>query len=179
MPHAQPNIVGAPAQLATQYLEGGGSVERKTEDACPEWIDEFIEDVGVGIGTGDVQTAYSVYGPNKADPKTHGDPWIVQFYPALSEIVGGPNDGTVVHSGLEVDLISVQEAFEDVEDMRWTSGVGFDETPYTGAILEIRGVYDGNDVTLQVYDKPPGDKHVVTVIDFRKVLLGPQDRSRG
>jgi len=152
---------------------------RKTEDPCPEWIDEFIEDVGVGIETGDVQTAYSVYGPNKADPKTHNDPWIVQFYPALSEIVGGPDDGTVVHTGLEVDLISVQEAFEEVEYIYWRSGVGFDETPYTGAMLEVRGEYDGNEVSLQVYDKPPNDKQVVTVIDFRKVLVRPQDRARG
>jgi hypothetical protein len=151
---------------------------RKAEDPCPEWINEFIEDVGIGIGTGDVQTAYSIYGPNEADPKTHDDPWIVQFYPALSQIVGGPDDGTVVHTGLEVDLISVQEAFEEVEDLRWSSGVGFDETPYTGAILELQGSYEGNDVTLQIYDRPPSDKQVVTVIDFRKVLVRPEDRCR-
>ena len=30
---------------------------RKVEDPCPEWIDEFIEDVGVGIGTGTDNTA--------------------------------------------------------------------------------------------------------------------------
>jgi hypothetical protein len=150
----------------------------EAEDPCPDWINEFVEDVGIGIETGDVETAYSIYGPNKADPKTVDDPWIVQFYPALSEIVGGPDDGTVVHAGLEVDLISVQEAFEDVEDMRWNSGVGFDETPYEGAILEVKGTYDGNDVTLQIYDKPPSDKRVVTVIDYRKVLVAPKGRSR-
>jgi hypothetical protein len=148
------------------------------EDPCPEWINEFIEDVGIGIETGSVQTAYSIYGPTKGDPKTRNHPWIVQFYPALSQIVGGRDDGAVVHAGLDVDLISVQEAFEEVEDMRWSSGVGFDETPYEGAFLEVRGTYDGNEVTLQVYDKPPGDKRVVTVIDYRTVLVRPQDRSQ-
>jgi hypothetical protein len=153
------------------------ALEKK--DPCPEWIDEFIDEVGANIETGDVQTAYSVYGPSKTDPMFANDPWIVQFYPALSEIVGGPDDGTVVHAGIEVDVITLQEAFEDVEYMYWRSGVGFDETPYTGAMLEIRGVYDGNEVSLQVYNKPPNDKQVVTVIDFRKVLVRPQDRARG
>jgi hypothetical protein len=142
---------------------------RKT---CPDWVDEFIEDVGIAFSDGEVPTAYDIWEPE--DPKRGEDienPWVVHYYPALAEVVGGASDGARVHSGLMVDLISLQECFDDVEEFEFCSGPRLSDDRYSGAVVELRGWYQDHPVLLQVFDKPPRDARVDTYVDLRKVQL--------
>jgi hypothetical protein len=147
------------------------------EPTCPDWIDSFTEDVAVGIETGEVPAAYDVWGPDKPDEEEDiDDPWVVHFYPSLCEVVGGAADGAIVHPGLEVDLLTVQECFEDVEDLRLTKGLRASENGFDGAVLDITGWYEGHPVWLRIFDKPPRDAQVDSVIDHRKVFVRPEDQ---
>jgi hypothetical protein len=147
---------------------------------CPPWIDEFIEDAGIAINTGTVPTAYNVWGPDGGeDDEDLSDPWIVHFYPSLGEVKGGANDGAIVHPGLDVDLITIQECFEDIEEFRLSSGISMLEPRYKGAMLEVIGWYDGHPVELKIFDKPPSDARVASSIHPDHVCVyNPEDPGR-
>jgi hypothetical protein len=161
--------------------------EQKT---CPPWVDEFVEAVGVGIDTGQVPAHYTIWGPdswngNEDDDGDEdlSDPWVVHFYPSLGQVKGGANDGAVVYPGVTVDLLTVQEAFEDVEDLRMSCGnsigVLTNKDAFRGTVLEVEGWYDGHPVSLKVFDKPPGDAAVESYIDPKFVhVVNPKDYGR-
>ena len=134
---------------------------------CPDWIDAFLDDIGGAIDTGAVPSAYSVWGPD--DPSEDGgedlsDPWVVYFYPSLSQVVGGANDGAVVYPGVSVDLLSLYETIEDIEELRFSSGNSVSENPFRGCVIEVEGWYDGHPVCLKIFDKPPSDAKVDSII---------------
>jgi hypothetical protein len=147
---------------------------------CPSWIDEFLDDVGAGIDTGAVPAAYSVWGPDDPDADEDlSDPWVVYFYPSLSQVVGGANDGAVVYPGLSVDLLSLQEYIEDIEELRFSSGNSVSATPFRGCVLEVEGWYDGHPVCLKIFDKPPSDAKVDSIIHPNFVhVVQPEELGR-
>jgi hypothetical protein len=149
---------------------------------CPSWVDEFLDDAGSGIDTGQVPAAYSVWAPDDPDEDEDlSDPWEVHFYPSLSEVKGGANDGAVVFPGLNVDLLTIQECMEDIETFELSSGnsVGIGPKTFRGCVLEIQGWYDGHAVCLKIFDKPPGDAKVASVILPNFVHIVPPEEQGG
>jgi hypothetical protein len=139
---------------------------------CPPWIDELTEFVGMCVETGVVPFAYDVWGPDEPDqPEDLDDPWLVHFYPSLSEVVGGPKDGAVVYPGVSVDMLALQDLFEDIEDLTWNSRLRNREPRYDGAALSLSGWYDGHPVDLRIFDVPPDDGTIDTVFEHRSGRL--------
>lgn len=143
----------------------------KAERTCPEWIDEIIDDIGVGIDSGVMPYAYDAWGP-EGDEEYSDDPWVIHFYPTLSEVVGGAHDGSVVYPGITVDMTTIQECFEDIEYMTWcTKPIG--EPRYHGSALEVMGWYEGHPVLLKIFEQPPSDDEVRTKTPFSQVFFYP------
>ena len=153
-----------------------------SEDAdgpCPPWIDEFTEDVGDCVSTGRVPVAYDVWGPEEREAAENlDDPWEVHFYPSLSELVGGPEDGTQIYPGLSVDLLELQECFDDIDDLSWSNRLKNREPRYNGAVLDVTGWYQGHPVWLRIFDAPPDDASVDTVIEHHSGRLRPPRKPR-
>jgi hypothetical protein len=143
---------------------------------CPPWIDDLTEAVGHCIETGLVPVAYDVWGPDEPDQAEDlDDPWEVHFYPSVSELVGGPKDGALIYPGLSVDVLGLLESFEDIEDLSWSSRSRNREPRYDGAVLDLLGWYTGHPVRLRIFDEPPDDATVDSVIEHRSGRLRPKD----
>jgi hypothetical protein len=151
-----------------------------TAGQCPPWVDDFTEVVGQCIETGLVPIAYDVWGPDEPDqPEDLTDPWEVHFYPSLSELVGGPKDGAVIYPGLSVEVLSLQEAFDEIEDLSWSSRSRNREPRYAGAVLDLTGWYSGHPVRLRIFDEPPDDATIDTVFEHKSGRLRPKDQPPG
>jgi hypothetical protein len=138
-------------------------------------MDDFTEAVGECFETGLVPIAYDLWGPDKPEqPESLEDPWMVHFYPSLSEMVGGPKDGAVVYPNMIVDMLGVQESFDEIEDLRWSSRSRKHEPRYDGSVLDVMGWYRGHPVWLRIFDVPPDDGSIDTVIDHRSGRLRPK-----
>ncbi len=145
----------------------------------PDWIDEFTEEIGHYIDTGTVPVAYSVWGPDDREAEESlDDPWLVHFYPTLSEMVGGPHDGTHVFPSLSADVISLQETIEDIEFLYFMSQSRHHEQRYKGAALVITGWYHEHPVDLRVFEIPPDDADVEAIIYHQTGMLRIKDPSR-
>jgi hypothetical protein len=146
---------------------------RGNEKAVPSWVDEFVEEAGDSIDSGDVPLAYMIWAPLGSDEDSLTDPWVVHYYPSVCEVVGGAHDGKAGHTGLDLDVVTLQECFEEVDELRWMSGVYFNEEYGVGNHLQVSGHYDGHAVLLRIFDKPPRDEPVMSVIDHRRLMLRP------
>jgi hypothetical protein len=147
---------------------------------CPPWIDEFTDDVGECFKTGVVPVAFDVWGPDDMEgPEDLADPWVVHFYPSLSEMIGGPKDGAVVYPGISIDLLALMEFFDEIEEFRWGSRSREHEPRYDGAVLDLTGWYWGHPVWLRTFDAPPDDGTIDTVIEHRSGRLRIKDQPRG
>src|SRR4051794_29890656 len=146
---------------------------------CPSWVDELTDAVGDCFETGLVPIAYDVWGPD--DPSGQedlDDPWVIHFYPSLSELVGGPKDGAVVYPGVGIDLLALQEFFDDIEILSWNSRSKKHEPRYDGSVLDLTGWYQGHPVWLRTFDAPPEDASIDTVIDHWNKRLRPKDQPK-
>jgi hypothetical protein len=145
---------------------------------CPPWIDDFTEVVGDCFETGLVPIAYDVWGPDDpGGPEDLADPWEVHFYPSLSEMVGGPRDGAIVYPGMTVDLIGVQDAFDDLETLSWGSRSRRHEPRYDGSVLDAIGWYCGHPMWLRVFDVPPDDGTIDTLLEHSSGRLRPKENA--
>jgi hypothetical protein len=133
---------------------------------CPAWVDAFTEAVGHCVKSGVVPVAYDVWGPDDPEkPEARDNAWVVHFYPALSEMVGGPDDGAMVYPGLTVDVLSLLDPFDDIHDLSWSSQSRNRETRYDGAVLDVTGLYRGHPVWLRIFDEPPDDARIDALIE--------------
>jgi hypothetical protein len=149
------------------------------KNACPPGIDDLTEAVGYCFETESVPMAYDVWGPARpGPPETTDDPWDVHFYPSLSEVVGGPDDGAIIYPDMHVDLQAVIEIFKDVEEFAWSSRSKNREPRYPGGVLDVVGWYDGHPVWLRIFDAPPDDATIDTVLEHGSGRLRPKDQPR-
>jgi len=124
--------------------------------------------------------AYDVWGPDEPEePEDLADPWEVHFYPSLSELVGGPEDGAVVYPGLSVDMLALTESFDAIEELSWNSRSRNKEPRYKGAMLDLLGWYCDHPVRLRIFESPPSDATIDTVLEHRSGRLRPKDQPRG
>ena len=149
------------------------------EGLCPPWVDDLTDAVGLCIETGLVPFAYDVWGPEKpGESEDLADPWMIHFYPSLSELVGGPEDGAVIYPDLSVDLLALQECFDDLEDLSWSGRSRDHEPRYDGAVLDLTGWYCGHPIWLRIFDVPPDDGTIDTVIEHWSGRLRPKEPPR-
>jgi len=148
--------------------------------SCPPWIDDLTEVVGQCFDTELAPIAYDVWGPDDPErPEDLDDPWEVHFYPSLSEMVGGPKDGAVLYPGLSVDLLALQGSFGEIEDLSWSSRSRNREPRYRGSVLDLSGWYCGHPILLRIFETPPDDATIDTVIEHRSGRLRPKDQPGG
>lgn len=81
----------------------------------PPWLKWFVNDAVKGI----VHRADSAPIGCHFFHDTESDLWEVTLFVGRSEVVGGPWDGTVVPTGLEVDVTRVAAAFDIPPDISW------------------------------------------------------------
>ncbi|MFZ9090432.1 MAG: hypothetical protein ACO3FE_10095 [Planctomycetaceae bacterium] len=81
----------------------------------PPWLKWFVNDAVKGI----VHRADSAPIGCHFFHDTESDLWEVTLFVGRSEVVGGPWDGTVVPTGLEVDVTRVAAAFDVLPDISW------------------------------------------------------------
>jgi len=152
------------------------------EDAvgvCPPWVDRFTDAVGRCVETGLVPFAYDVWGPDDQErPEDFDDPWEVHFYPSVSEMVGGPKDGTLIYPGLSVDLLGLLGPFDDIEDMSWSGRTRNRVPRYDGGVVEVRGWYRGHPVRLCIFEEPPDDATIDTVLEHGSGRVRPKDQPK-
>jgi hypothetical protein len=142
------------------------------KDLVPSWVDDFTEVIGDCFDTAVGPVAYDVWDPDDRErPENSDDPWEVHFYPSLSEMIGGPQDGALVYPGLNVDLISLQESFDEVETIFWCSPSWNRSDRYVGSALDVTGWYQGHPVLLRVYEAPPSDATIDVSIEHRSGRL--------
>jgi hypothetical protein len=147
-------------------FEGGVTMAGDAAGAVPSWVDDFTEVVGDCFDLEHVPVAYDVWGPDDPEDQDNiDDPWMVHFYPSLSELVGGPRDGSLVYPGVSVDVLALQELFDDIDDLSWSSQLKNREPRYNGAVLDVLGWYEDHPVWLRVFDAPPNDAQIDTIFD--------------
>jgi hypothetical protein len=96
-------------------------------------------------------------------PEDRDDCWEVWVYPAVQEIVGGPQDGQAVWGGFHFDVSRWLERF-DAEQVGVCTG-----TPHDPPELVLEGRFRGRAVLLHVCLEPPEEAEATEVID----LTGP------
>ena len=128
-----------------------------TEHDWPVWASELFETIVACIefkGPGSLQGAYY-------EAQDSEDAEVIEVAPALAELaVAGPDDGATVWSAVHsVDLLGIQQAFDQVEavEMLLDNEDGSPE-------LWIEGQLQGRHVLVTVYTKPFDDAEVDSVI---------------
>lgn len=129
----------------------------------PEWVVRFVNKISAAH-----TTEHSIEAPQLrwySLPPGHEDGlkemWLVSFFPALIEIVSGPQDGALWFSWREVDLLAIQAAFDEVTSMGWLpDSDGSDGS--SGSMLICEGVVEGHLVQLSLDQFPPADAPTIS-----------------
>ena len=81
--------------------------------------------------------------------------WEISVYLTPVELVGGADDGEVVLPGFQLDLLGLQDLFDEIVDFGW-DGLGLCRVE--GPLIWIEGVYRGREVYVTVLARAPEDE---------------------
>lgn len=144
-------------------------------ETCPAWMDRFTEAVGLAIETERAPMAYDVWAPENAEePESFGNPWLVHFYPSLGEVIGGPEDGAVTYPPMRVDVQILIAMFDTIWDVTLSNLAKHREPRYDGTVLDFLGEFERHPVFLRVFDAPPDDATIDTLIDHKTGRYRPK-----
>jgi hypothetical protein len=134
-----------------------GGVGVETGQDWPAWAITLFEAVVASVefkGIGTLQGAY-------AAAEDEDDAHLIEVAPALAELaVAGPDDGATVWTGIHhVDLLAIQQAFDEVEAV----GMLLDNEDGSPE-LSVEGLVEGRQVVVTLYAKPFDDAEVESVI---------------
>lgn len=80
--------------------------------------------------------------------------WEVTLFTESTEIVGGPEDGSIKHSALGVRVSEILDLFQNVSSCNWqTQAFGPDDD--LGPHLSIEGLYKGRTIWLRILAAAP------------------------
>jgi hypothetical protein len=139
--------------------------------SCPDWVDEVVDAVGDCMVTDMAPMAFDVWGPDDPEAESLDDPWLVHFYPSLTEMVGGPKDGAVVFPGFTLDIQSLQECLDDIDELSLSSKAMNREQRYDGTVLDLLGWYQEHPIWVRIFDVPPDDATIDSMMEHRSGRL--------
>src|SRR5262249_10201443 len=133
--------------------------------------------IGFCIDSEPVPMAYDVWGPmDRERPEDLDNAWEVHFYPSLSEMFGGPNDGGGIFPEMTVDISALLIVFDDgLDSLAWTGRKKKPARRYDAAMFELRGWYMRHPVQLRIFDEPPEDATIDTVLEHRTGRYRPKE----
>jgi hypothetical protein len=118
--------------------------------APPAWLTELANHVVSQIHELDE------LGPVGCHFCLHEDVWEVTLFAGSTEIVGGRRDGAVKLSRFSVDVKSIVEQFDQIDQIGWQShGLGASRGDELGPHVSIEGLYQGQAVWLRVLAGAP------------------------
>lgn len=109
----------------------------------PLWLRELREKITKLFRTAGNMTV-------RTEPPGQNPSWHVFAFPALREIVGGPDDGTRMFARFEIDLARLNDVLDSIDEMTLDSG-----SPILPQELRIRGWFQGNKIVARVLFAPP------------------------
>lgn len=116
----------------------------------PAWLRWFINDASKGIL--DCGTVAPVGCHHYFDEES--GVWEISLFVSDTEVVGGPCDGKMISSGLQVDVLKVIEAFDSRPEIYWQSEA-VEEDDQLGNHLSFEGPARGNHVWLRILHQAP------------------------
>ena len=116
----------------------------------PAWLRWFVSDASKGIL--DRGNVAPVGCHHYFD--TESGVWEISLFVSDTEIVGGPCDGKLISSGLQVDILKVSEAFDAPPAVYWQSEA-LEEDDQLGNHLSLEGAARGNPVWLRILHQAP------------------------
>ncbi|MEM9092175.1 MAG: hypothetical protein AAGC93_26000 [Cyanobacteria bacterium P01_F01_bin.53] len=112
------------------------------------WLESLADLVCISV------EAYSAMGPFGFRYRQDDEDWELIVYPTPVELMGGSEDGALVHSGFSLDIQFLLSRFEQVTAVQWlTHDFGVSEPE--GPQLSIEGIYQGHNIWLRVLAEPP------------------------
>ena len=133
-------------EVGRRFFHGEASVD---ELDASDWLEELIGQIA------ELMTFHSPAGPLGYRYGEEDGFWEIAVYPTPVEIVGGADDGEVVLPGFQVDLLVLQELFDEIEDFGW-DGLGL--CSHGGPHVWVEGLYQGRHVFLTVLAEAPEDE---------------------
>lgn len=109
----------------------------------PEWLATLANEIAVQIEPLGTMSPIGCH--------YHSGPagWEITVFAALTEVVGGPNDGQVFGTGFEIDLKALMNIFSRVNTMHWQSQ-SLGQQDELGAHLSIEGLYGEEPVCVRI-----------------------------
>jgi hypothetical protein len=151
-------------EMADLFREDPEAFQRRSDlgqrffHGAEAWLDGLVE------GVAGCMTANSPIGPLGYRYGEEEGIWEVDVYPTPVELVGGASDGEIVAPGFSLDLETLRELFDRVDNFGWQSA-GFPRGD--GPFVEIEGVYRGGTVFVQVFASAPEDEEPGMRLDTR------------
>lgn len=116
----------------------------------PPWLRWFINDASKGI------VDHGTIGPIGChyffDEQL--STWEISLFVAHTEVIGGPLDGSLIATGLQVDLVRIKAAFDSEPATYWQSEKIADDDQL-GNHVSMEGIARGNAVWLRILHEPP------------------------
>jgi hypothetical protein len=116
----------------------------------PSWLRWFVNDASRGIldhgSTAPVGCHFF--------HDTELDLWEVTLFVSRTEVVGGPQDGSVISNGVQVDIGVVLQSFDSLPECYWQSEA-IHSDDQLGNHLSLEGVARGQRVWLRIVHEAP------------------------
>lgn len=141
----------------------------------PAWIEELVQLVLASVTPQDGcfmgPLGYRWCEPNVLDNTDSA--WLLCVYPTPNVIVnGGERDGTRFVYGFTLDLTAILRKLRQIKLVEWKTPHGYNGE-LDGPSVNIRAVYDAQDVHLQVFNLPPSDEPAGCHVDGRTGQVTP------
>lgn len=122
------------------------------QSSPPAWLRWFVTDVSRGLVNrqGLAPVGCHIFHDSEADI------WEVSVFVSRTEVVGGPQDGNVISTGLQLDVMTVCEAFDVAPEVHWQSQAVCEEDQL-GNHMSFEGQARGHRVWLRVLHEAPED----------------------
>jgi len=116
----------------------------------PAWLRWFVNDAVRGIVDRQVTAPIGCHFYHDADTNV----WEVSLFISRTEVCGGPADGKLVPSGLQIDIMAVCSAFDSPPAVYWQAEkISHDDE--LGNHLSLEGIARGFGVWLRILQNPP------------------------
>ena len=114
----------------------------------PEWLARFVNAATTSINS------YDVLSPLGCHFQQVQDVWEITVFASRTEIVGGPQDGSLSTSRFNVDVYEVLQQFSKVDAINWQAQ-SFDSRDDLGAHLSIEGSYENHQIWFRITSTAP------------------------
>ena len=136
-------------------LASDRSFQQLTEDcismtSTPQWLTELANEALASVLAIDLLAPVGCHHyHNKAI-----DEWEVSLFASTTEIVGGQRDGERCSSKFLLDLKSLVQIFDSVQNLHWQA-LSLDSDDELGPHISLEGIYRGHKVWLRVLSTAP------------------------